>query len=189
MNPLYAAALEIQAFCESRRWRFCIVGGLAVARWGRPRMTQDVDLELMADVEDVSPFVVPLLGRFRSREPDAARTAAALRVVLIEAANGVALDVILAALPYEDRAIGRASKFTFDEGVELLTASAEDLMVMKSFAGRGQDWVDVEGIAVRQGAALDWDLIESELRWLAAAAEQDPPLDRLAEVRRLAEAE
>lgn len=189
MTPLYEAALEVQAFCESMGWRFCIVGGLAVARWGRPRATQDVDLQVMADVEDVSPFVGALLDRFQPREPHAAALAAELRVVLIEAANGVALDVILSALSYEDRAIRRASRFAFDSGVELLTCSAEDLVIMKAFAGRGQDWIDVEGIAVRQGARLDWRLIESELRWLAAAAEQDPPLERLAEIRRLAEEE
>lgn len=189
MIALYEAALEVQSFCESMGWRFCLVGGLAVARWGRPRMTQDVDLQVMADLEDVSPFVGPLLERFRSRDPDAGSIARELRVVLVEAANGVALDVILAALPYEDRAIERASRFAFDEGVELLTASAEDLVVMKAFAGRGQDWVDVEGIAVRQDSRLDWPLVESELRGLAAAADQDPPLDRLAEIRRLSEEE
>ena len=38
----------------------------------------------------------------------------------------------------------------------LLTCSAEDLIVLKAFAARGRDWVDVEGIIVRQAGALDW---------------------------------
>src|ERR1041384_3495069 len=31
--------------------------------------------------------------------------------------------------------------------------------VLKSFAGRGQDWVDMENIVVRQGTNLDWRYI------------------------------
>jgi len=36
------------------------------------------------------------------------------------------------------------------------TAAAEDLVVMKSFAGRDQDWIDVRGILLKQGGTLDW---------------------------------
>ena len=187
MIALYEAALEVQSFCESQGWRFCLIGGLVVARWGRPRATQDVDLQVMAGFGDETAVIGPLLRRFRPRSPDAEAIAHDLRVVLVEASNGVALDITLGAIAFEDRAIGRASKFAYDVGVELLTASAEDMIVMKTFAGRGQDWVDVEGIAVRQGRRLDWDLVESELEQLAEAAEQPAPLDRLAEIRRLAD--
>lgn len=30
MNPIFAAALEVQDFCRERRWKFCIIGGVAV---------------------------------------------------------------------------------------------------------------------------------------------------------------
>jgi hypothetical protein len=26
VNPILEAALEVQRFCQSRRWRFCIIG-------------------------------------------------------------------------------------------------------------------------------------------------------------------
>lgn len=35
------AAIEIQSFCQRRKWRFCFIGGVAVQRWGEPRLTQD----------------------------------------------------------------------------------------------------------------------------------------------------
>ena len=44
MNGLFQAALEVQGFMQRQQWRFCIIGGLAVLRWGEPRLTQDVDL-------------------------------------------------------------------------------------------------------------------------------------------------
>jgi hypothetical protein len=39
VNPLFAAALEIQQFFNAHGWRFCFIGGLAVQRWGEPRLT------------------------------------------------------------------------------------------------------------------------------------------------------
>ncbi|HNQ91110.1 MAG TPA: hypothetical protein PKM73_21050 [Verrucomicrobiota bacterium] len=37
-----AAAGQVQRFCEERGWRFCFIGGVAVQRWGEPRLTQDL---------------------------------------------------------------------------------------------------------------------------------------------------
>ncbi len=102
------------------------------------------------------------------------------------ASNGIEIDVGFGALAFEERAIERASRHRYAKGVSLLTASAEDVFVMKAFAGRPQDWPDLESIAVRQGDAIDWALIEEELIQLCDSAEQETPLDRLAEIRRVA---
>ena len=44
MNEIYATALEVQNFCENRKWKFCVIGGVAVHRWGEVRVTMDLDL-------------------------------------------------------------------------------------------------------------------------------------------------
>lgn len=46
---MIAAADELQAVCHQHRWRYCIIGGLAVLRWGRPRVTRNVDLTTSAE--------------------------------------------------------------------------------------------------------------------------------------------
>jgi hypothetical protein len=43
MSALFEAARDLQKALESRGWRFCLIGGLAVLRWGEPRFTRDVD--------------------------------------------------------------------------------------------------------------------------------------------------
>lgn len=48
MNPIFAAALEVQEFCRARHFRFCFIGGLALQRWGQPRLTQDVGLTVLS---------------------------------------------------------------------------------------------------------------------------------------------
>lgn len=59
------------------------------------------------------------------------------------------------------------------------TCSAEDLVVLKAFAERGQDWVDVERIIVRQTGKLDWNYIGEQLRPLAELKGKPDILDQL----------
>ncbi len=114
-----------------------------------------------------------LLSQYRARIPDARRFALDRRVVLVEAVDGVPLDIALAALPFESRLVDRASAFPVSETMTLTTCSAEDLVVLKALAGRPQDWLDVEGVIARQGAALNRGLVIDELRPLLELKEDE----------------
>jgi hypothetical protein len=87
--------------------------------------------------------------------------------------------VSLAALPFEARVIERSSACAFAPDALLRTCSAEDLVVLKAFADRPQDWLDVEGIIVRQGPALDRPLIVEELDRLLELKEDASPMASL----------
>ena len=163
MNPIFAAALEVQAFCRARRWKFCFIGALAVQRWGEPRLTQDIDLTVVTPFGAEEPYVDAFLDRFPGRLADAREFALQNRVVLLRSDSGIPIDVALGAMPFEERATDRATDFVLQEGVALTTCSAEDLVVLKTFAGREKDWLDIEGIALRQHGRLDENLIWAEL--------------------------
>jgi hypothetical protein len=178
MNQLLAAAREVQEFLEARTWRFCFIGGLAVLRWGEPRTTQDVDLTLLTGFGHEEDFVDPLLATFSARIPEARSFALTRRVLLLKASNGVGADISLGGLAFEDSVVSRSSLFDFGDDVFLRTCSAEDLIVLKSFAARPQDWRDVQGILVRQGPALDLKYIRKELRPLVDVKEQPEILAR-----------
>lgn len=172
MNALFAAAADALAFFAEQNWRGCVIGGLAVQRWGEPRQTRDVDLTLLAGLGGEERFVDALLHRYRARIPDARQFALDRRVVLIETHDRVPIDIALGGLPFEERLVSRAT--AFDVGTDrLITCSAEDLVVLKAFAGRPQDWLDVEGILARQGRRLDRDLIRAELTPLLELKEDD----------------
>lgn len=183
MNAVFAAALELQSFCRNRGWQSCVIGGLAVLRWGRPRTTQDVDLSLLTGFGRESAFIGPLLQSFPPRVSGAAQFAIDHRVLLLRASNRVPLDVTFAALPLEERIIRRASSFDFASECSIVTASAEDLIVMKAFADRAGDWIDVEGIVLQRGDQLDWKTIEAELAALCEVKESFDALQRLAVMR------
>jgi hypothetical protein len=186
MNGLFLAAQEAQRFFRRKRWRFCIIGGLAVIRWGEPRATQDVDISLLTPFGKEEKVIDTLLGQFDGRIPDVRPFALESRVLLCKASNGVPLDITLAAFSYEEQVIARASKFTFAPRVSLTIASAEDLIVLKAFADRDSDWVDVRGIIERQGNRLEWDYISHELTALCDLRGDAGPLERLARLQEAA---
>ena len=39
LNPLLEAAGGIQAILQGFGWRFCVIGGIALLRWGHARFT------------------------------------------------------------------------------------------------------------------------------------------------------
>ena len=163
MNALFAAAADIEHFCRGHKWRYCIIGGLAVQRWGDPRQTRDVDLTVVTGLGSEALYIDPLIDHYHARIDGARAFALANRVVLVETAAGIPLDISLAALPFEDRIIDRASLYEFAPATVITTCSAEDLVVLKAFAGRTQDWLDIEGILARQGTRLNRGLILEEL--------------------------
>lgn len=183
MNEVIRAAAELRDACDANRWRYCFIGGLAVLRWGEPRETV-VDLTLLTGFVDEEAYIAALMARFEPRRDDAAEFARVNRVLLLRARSGVGLDIALGGLPFEESAVDRSSPFAFSPDVVLRTCSAEDLIVFKAFADRPKDWVDVDGIVIRQSDQLDWAYVRAQLAPLAELKEAPEILARL-EKRRI----
>lgn len=184
MNALLRAAAELQAVCEAQQWRFCFIGGLAVLRWGEPRETVDVDLSLITGFGHERDFISILTRSFQPRIDAAAAFAEVNRVLLLRADSGVGLDIALGGLPFEELAVARSTLFTYPPDVPLRTCSAEDLIVLKAFADRPKDWMDIEGVIVRHSPRLDWDYVRTQLAPLAELKEAPELLTRLEQTRR-----
>ncbi len=184
MIELFQAALQIQRFLLQRDWRFCIIGGLAVARWGEPRATRDVDISLLTGFGDERTYIEQILAQFSPRIPDADQFALENRVLLISGSGGTPIDICLAGIPFEERMVERASPFAFAPEVSLVTCSAEDLVVLKAFAGREVDWVAIEGILIAEGERLDWDYVDQQLSPLCKLKEDPQGVVHLARLRK-----
>ena len=167
MNDLLQAALEVQSFCDARGWRSCVIGGLAVLRWGEPRVTRDVDLTLMTGFGNEAEHVDALLKEFAPRIESARQLAREARMLILNSSGGIGIDISLGALPFEELAVQRSSLFSFAPGIAIRTCSAEDLIVMKLFASRPIDLRDAETIVIRSGPTLDWKYMEEQLTPLA----------------------
>jgi hypothetical protein len=175
--PLIQAAAEVFSIFRDLTLRPCLIGAMAVQRWGEPRLTHDVDVTVLAPFGAERPLIDSLLARFEARVAAARQHALNHRVLLVKASNGVSVDISLAALTFEEEVLARASRWRRVGHVWLETCSAEDLVIYKVVAARPQDLVDVTGVVRRQAAHLDVDRIRYWGRQFAELKE-DPELLR-----------
>lgn len=181
-NRLLAAAQEIQDFCTQRNFRFCFIGGIAVQRWGESRLTRDADLTVFTGIGDEPVHVDALLSRFSSRVADGREFALKHRVLLLRAANGIPLDISLGALAFEEKAVATATMEEIAPGTKLRLCAPGALIVFKAFAGRPQDWLDIEGIAAKSSTLLEWHDIRADLMPLLELKRDSDTLGRLERV-------
>lgn len=183
MNSLFIAARDIQGFILKKGWKYCVIGGLALQRWGKPRQTLDVDLTVLTGFGNEEKFARALLEKFEARVKNPLNFAVERRVLLLKTSGGTPIDISFGGLPYEERVVKRATPFAFAPGMKIITCSAEDLIVLKAFAERPQDWIDVENVIIRQGDKLDWKQILREIRPLAELKESREIISKLEKMR------
>lgn len=184
MTRLVKLAAEVQSYLDAQSWQNCLIGGLVMQRWGEVRLTKDVDLTLLTGFGGEERFVDLLLGQYAGRQANARDFALRYRVLLLQSADGIGIDISLGALPFEEGLMRRASWFEYAADARLRTCSAEDFVVLKAFANRERDWLDLETVLVRQGERLDWQHIRQELPPLCELKDAPDIPERLERIRR-----
>lgn len=177
MKPIFDAAREIQNFFDENGWQFCFIGGVALQRWAKPRLTNDADLTLLTGFGSELEYVEKILRKFEARIENPVEFALRSRVLLLKVKN-VGIDISLGALFFEESAVIRATEYEFMPDTILKTCSAEDLIVFKAFADRSQDWVDIENVLSVQ-TNLDWNYINEQLAPLVELKEAPEILSKL----------
>ncbi|MBU2575251.1 MAG: hypothetical protein KKH28_14375 [Elusimicrobia bacterium] len=185
MIGLFHTAKELQGIFMDKAWKFCFIGGIALQRWGEMRLTRDVDAALFTGFGSEEPAIDELLARYKPRVENAKEFALANRVLLLQSEDGIGLDVALGGIPFEEEMTRRATWFEFLPELSLLTCSAEDLIVLKAFADRQQDWADIKGVIIRQQGCILWDYVHKQLEPLCAAKESPEIPRHLEEIRRV----
>ncbi|MGI8470451.1 MAG: nucleotidyl transferase AbiEii/AbiGii toxin family protein [Pyrinomonadaceae bacterium] len=181
MKQVFEAARQIQDFFGANDWKFCFIGGIALQRWAKPRLTNDADLTLLTGFGSEEIYIDRILRKFQSRIKNPKQFALRSRILLLQIKN-VGIDISLGALFFEESAVNRATKFQFLKDISLTTCSAEDLIVFKAFAARSQDWADIENILSVQ-TKLDWNYINEQLAPLVELKEAPEILTKLKNLR------
>ena len=89
MIALFETAWQLQVFCDQQGWNSCFIGGIAVQRWGEPRVTRDVDLTLLAGFGGEDKFIDALTAAYSPRIVNAQDFARRNRVLLLQSSGGV----------------------------------------------------------------------------------------------------
>jgi hypothetical protein len=175
MEPaLWPTLADAAAMFEARGIAFALIGGLAVSLRGQPRMTVDVDVVILADVERALRLVreiaaTPFEPLFPGVEEVVARS---FILPLRHRTTGIRLDAAIGMSGFERQAVGRAAPIVIG-GVRVPVVVTEDLLVMKALAGRPQDEQDIRGLIAAQRGSIDWPGCLDLARRLGAAVDVD----------------
>ena len=171
MNALELALGALARFLEERQVPYMVIGGIANLVWGEPRATLDVDASVLVEEAAWPELIRELRHAFRviPREP-----VAFLRethVLPLETRDGIRIDLLWATLPYEHKAIARA---TMEEvaGHRVRVCRPEDLVIHKMVADRPKDREDVRAIVRLHGSRLDRKYLSGVMRQIAHALDR-----------------
>ena len=145
---------------------------------GQQRLTKDVDLTLLTGFGNEELYIDKLLEKFSSRIEGAKDFALKNRVLLLQTENGIGIDILLGAFPFEEEMIDRAEYQHYWKEFCLRICSAEDLIVLKAFTDRKQDWSDIESVLIKI-KNLDWAYIYEQLEPLVELKEEPEILSKL----------
>jgi hypothetical protein len=150
--------LDLFRALSDHQVRYLLVGGLAMNLHGVPRMTMDVDLVLAMDEDNLGRFIdcARSLGLTpQAPVPLAALKDAGQRRQWVEQKHMIAfglnpaapaaptVDVLISPAIDIDAALGRAQTRQV-ENVPVTLAAIEDMIALKTAAGRRQDLDDLE---------------------------------------------
>ncbi len=133
----------IVAALDAAGIEYALVGGLAVAVWGAPRATQDIDLLVRPEAVDAIVTSIESLGfRFRALPMTFSDGMRLQRVSKIEDGALLTLDLILVDANLEPAWESRQQLEL--AGAPIWVISRKALIQMKIAAGRTQDALDVQ---------------------------------------------
>lgn len=163
-SELQQSLIATCKFLDSQHIRYALTGGMALAVWGQPRSTVDVDLIVAISPEDLPTFITQMnasahfllepdelqfphmtiyRGHLQGKQPD----------VLIT------VDIILLDREWTESLMNRRHSITL-YGHTVWVSSSEDIILLKLFSQRGKDLDDIRGICVQRGQLLDKHYIE-----------------------------
>jgi hypothetical protein len=140
-----------------------VIGGLAVAIWGEPRLTRDVDLKVLLQRDRAQLLVKALPAGFRCLADQPEETLRRVGFLFVQDAAGIRIDFLLAETGFDVEALSRRRQVEM-VAEKIAVCTAEDLIVYKMVSTRPRDHDDVLGVVRRQQDKLDDDYVTS---WLS----------------------
>ncbi len=170
-DPLSSALLCVEAF-ERAGLGYALCGGLALAAYGVPRETKDVDLAVVDLPAENARVALQALGLSAvvAFEKVTFGGLTVGRVTLLGGADAEGLNVLDLVRPRSPRfgaaVLARAITAPL-RNRHLRVASPEDFLLLKLLASRERDLEDARSVLARLGPELDRTHVEREVELLA----------------------
>ena len=175
MNPIEFQLKQLAGLFSATKIDYAILGGVAVSIYGEPRLTLDIDVNLVLDMEDIDNFLnkakrfgfLPLAKNIKKF----IKATGVIPMRFSKKAIVGRCDFIISQNALEYAGIRRArSKKINSTRIRLI--SPEDLIIHKITSERPRDIEDVRGILLRQKGRLDLDYITSWLKRISKTTKE-----------------
>ncbi len=162
-NQLESAS-RAQSLLETAGIQSVVIGGLAVAVWGEPRVTKDVDLRVLLQRERANFLLAALPTQFKILSDSPESTLQQKGFLFTEDASGVRVDFLLADNEFDIAMVRNGRRIEPILGWPIVVCSGEDLVVSKLITLRPRDEEDARLVIRRQRGNLDDTYVEKWLR-------------------------
>jgi len=172
---------DIDKRCHAHQIPYTIIGGVATIIHGYLRVTADVDVTILAEIDSLDHVLSVFADDYLSLKSNPlAFFQRCLFVPLQHKTTGLKVDVAAALSGFERLAVER-SKRTFYNDVEINACTIEDLIIMKLVAARPKDLGDLQVLIPQNRKKLDVRYLRARAKEFVAVERSDVP-ERLEEL-------
>jgi len=161
---------KIVTFLNKGKYKYLIIGGIAAGVIGEPRITADVDVDIIISRKDVPVFLDKAKkAGFRVIKARCLDLVERIGVFQIDYED-FHIDFIIASTELEKEAFERAKTLKL-YGIKAFFPTPEDLLLLKIIPGRDKDLLDAKSIALRHKGKLDTRYLKTWARKLCDEAQ------------------
>ncbi len=161
---------KVVSFLNERKYKYIVIGGIAAGTLGEPRVTGDVDVDIIISNRDMADFLAAARkAGFKVQKDkclDSVERTGTFRIYY----DQFHVDFLLASTDLETQAWVRRKSIKL-HGVKAFFPTPEDMILLKIISGRERDLLDAKGIALRHKGKLDTEYLKTWARTLCDEAE------------------
>ncbi|MBI1869823.1 MAG: nucleotidyltransferase [Chlamydiae bacterium] len=150
MEDLYQITFKFQTYLQEKKIKSVVIGGLAIAIWGEPRLTRDIDFKILLDRSQSKQLVNKIAAPYQFLSSNPLEDLQKAGLIFLKSPEGVRIDLLLAETPFDVKVIERSVPIKVKPGIFLKICTPEDLLIYKIISTRSRDHEDIEGIIMRQ---------------------------------------
>jgi hypothetical protein len=145
---------KVVTLLNERKDKYIVIGGIAAGTLGEPRVTADVDVDIIISKEDIPDFLAAAqkagFNVPKNRCLDSVERTGTFQIYY----DDFHVDFIVASTDLEANACKRRKAIKL-YGIRAFFPSAEDMILLKVIPGREKDLLDAKGIVLRHKGKLD----------------------------------
>lgn len=150
---------RLVSFLSKEKAEYIIIGGIAAGILGEPRLTGDIDVDILLNKDDISEFLDKAKkAGFKVTKQRCIKKAKEAGVFQINYGD-FHVDFIIASIGLEIQAFKRKRAIRL-YGFRTFFPTPEDFILLKIIPGRPQDLIDAEKVVIRNKRKLDKEYLK-----------------------------